>query len=116
MGPLPNLLVILSLCAAALPAAAAGDAPLDLPKLLKEVGGRADRLEALQQRSSYLERSRIETLDGDGKSVSTSEVSTRVTWKAGTPRRELLRFVEDGADGRSAASRRRSGATRWRAH
>ncbi|MBK6464608.1 MAG: hypothetical protein IPF92_26935 [Myxococcales bacterium] len=96
----------------AIVATAAPGAPVPAA-LMAGLAVHAEAFEQMKRRGAFTLDGKLEQLDGDGKVSETKELRLRVTARPApaTPRSEILRYLENGADKTAGARERAASAS-----
>jgi hypothetical protein len=100
MRALSRLLALIVACSLWMSggATARAQAAVDLTVLLKTIAARQDQIDAYQKNLSFLDTTRVEVLDKQGKVESTSVIVMRVSTKDSKAERTVVSATTDGQD------------------
>lgn len=96
------------------PQVAAGASVGPVPAaLMAGLAAHAEAFEQMKRRGAFTLDGKLEQLDGDGKVSETKELRVRVTARPApaTPRSEIMRYLENGADKTAEARERAASAS-----
>lgn len=85
------------------PALADGPSDPALEPLLTRLGAHAERFERMKAKASFTLTGHLDEVESDGSASGTKEMVVRFTATGGVPKRDVLRYTEDGKDKTSEA-------------